>query len=67
MSVSFYDLLKYARTGIASPEMTAFEKYIAQAMAGGETAIKMYIYIGTDGKAYLGTDEKVYASMEGAR
>ena len=26
MSASFYDLMKYARTGIASPEMTGFDK-----------------------------------------
>ena len=35
MSASFYDLLKYAKTGIASPEMTAYDKMRAVAMAGG--------------------------------
>ena len=32
---SFYDLLKYAATGIASPDMTAYDKMRALAMAGG--------------------------------
>ena len=31
MSASFYDLMKYARTGIASPEMTGFDKVRARA------------------------------------
>ena len=35
MSASFYDLLKYAKTGIASPEMTAYDKMRALSMAGG--------------------------------
>lgn len=35
MSASFYDLLKYAATGIASPDMTAYDKMRALAMAGG--------------------------------
>lgn len=35
MSASFYDLLKYAKTGIASPEMTAYDKMLAMAAAGG--------------------------------
>ena len=35
MSASFYDLLKYAKTGLASPEMTAYDKMRALAMAGG--------------------------------
>lgn len=35
MSASFYDLLKYAKTGIASPEMTAYDKMRAMAAAGG--------------------------------
>lgn len=35
MSASFYDLLKYAQTGIASPDMTAFDKLRARAMSGG--------------------------------
>lgn len=34
MSASFYDLLKYAKTGIASPEMTAYDKMRARSMAG---------------------------------
>lgn len=32
---SFYDLLKYAKTGIASSDMTAYDKMRALAMAGG--------------------------------
>ena len=36
MSASFYDLLKYAKTGIASPGMTAYDKMRAVAMAGGK-------------------------------
>ena len=32
---SFYDLLKYAKTGIASSDMTAYDKQRAIAMAGG--------------------------------
>lgn len=35
MSVSFFDLMKYARTGIASPEMTGFDKLRARAAFGG--------------------------------
>lgn len=37
MNASFYDLLKYAATGIASPEMTYFDKMRALSMAGGGT------------------------------
>lgn len=36
MSASFYDLLKYAKTGIAAPGMTAYDKMRAVAMAGGK-------------------------------
>ena len=32
---SFYDMMKYARTGIASPSMTHYDKQKALAMAGG--------------------------------
>lgn len=32
---SFFDLLKYAQTGIASPDMTHYDKMRARAMAGG--------------------------------
>lgn len=35
MSASFYDLMKYAATGIASPDMTAYDKMRARAMTGG--------------------------------
>ena len=35
MSVSFFDLMKYAKTGIASPEMTGFDKLRARAAFGG--------------------------------
>lgn len=35
MSASFYDLMKYAKTGIASPEMTNFDKCRALAAFGG--------------------------------
>lgn len=35
MSASFYDLLKYAKTGIATPEMTGYDKMMALSMAGG--------------------------------
>lgn len=60
--VTFYDLMKYAKTGIISSEMTAFDKMKALALFGGEPKPKkMYIYVGTDEKAYLGTDGKVYA------
>lgn len=34
MSVSFYDLMKYAKTGIASPDMTHFDKARALAAFG---------------------------------
>lgn len=34
MRRNFYDLLKYAKTGIASPDMTAYDKMRALAMAG---------------------------------
>ncbi len=39
MSASFYDLLKYAKTGIASPDMTGFDKLRAMAMAGKEKTL----------------------------
>lgn len=32
MSATFYDLLKYAKTGIASPDMTGYDKMKARAM-----------------------------------
>lgn len=63
--VTFYDLMKYAKTGIASSEMTAFDKMKALAFFVGEPKPKkMCIYVGTDEKAYLGTDSKVYASRK---
>lgn len=37
MSANFYELLKYANTGIASPEMTYFDKMRALSMTGGGT------------------------------
>ena len=35
MSASFYDLLKFAKTGVAAPSMTAYDKLKAQALCGG--------------------------------
>lgn len=35
MSASFYDLLKYAKTGIAAPNMNNFDKIRALSLAGG--------------------------------
>jgi hypothetical protein len=35
MSANYYELLKYAATGIASPGMTAYDKMRALAMSGG--------------------------------
>ncbi|MBQ5339845.1 MAG: hypothetical protein J6Z40_11860 [Oscillospiraceae bacterium] len=35
MMTSFFDLMKYAHTGIASPGMTAYDKARARAMTGG--------------------------------
>jgi hypothetical protein len=35
MSATFFDLMKYAATGIAAPSMTDFDKMRALAMAGG--------------------------------
>lgn len=35
MNASFYDILKYAKTGIASPGMTAYDKMRAVTMGGG--------------------------------
>lgn len=35
MSASFFDLMKYAKTGIASPEMTGYDKLRAKACFGG--------------------------------
>ena len=68
MMTSYFNLLKYAATGIAAPEMTAYDKLKALAMRSGEPKpVKMYVYVGTDSKAYLGTDVKVYASKKGAR
>ena len=32
---TFYDLMKYARTGIASPDMTAYDKLRALTIVGG--------------------------------
>lgn len=36
MSASFYDLMKYAHTGLATADMTAYDKMRALAMAGGK-------------------------------
>ena len=40
MSASFYDLLKYAKTGIASPSMTAYDKQKALAMCKAGFPVK---------------------------
>lgn len=40
---SFYDLLKYAKTGIASPGMTAYDKQRAIAMAGAKYPVTTII------------------------
>ena len=46
MSASFYDMMKYAKTGIASAEMTAFDKLRAQASLGmGKPAMDDYAKI----------------------
>lgn len=37
MSASFYDLMKYAATGIASPDMTYYDKMRASTLMGGAT------------------------------
>ncbi len=37
MSTNFYDLLKYAATGIAAPTMTDFDKALAMGLAGGSS------------------------------
>lgn len=67
MSTPFWKLLKFAKTGISSPDMTSIDKMKALAMRGGEPKpVKMYIYVGTDEKTYQGTDDNVYASRKGA-
>jgi hypothetical protein len=66
MSVSFNDLQKYAEAGIASDDMTHYDKMNALAMFRRHIRTKMYVYAGTDEKCYLGTDGKVYASKKGA-
>lgn len=38
MSATLFDLLKYAATGVASPEMTHYDKMRALSMAGGKIA-----------------------------
>ena len=40
MSASFYDLLKFAKTGIASPDMTAYDKQKALAMCKAGFPVK---------------------------
>lgn len=35
MSASFYDLIKYAKLGIASPDMTMYDCLKASALFGG--------------------------------
>ena len=40
MSASFYDLLKYAKTGIASPSMTEYDKLKALAMCKAGFPVK---------------------------
>ena len=40
MSASFYDLLKYAKTGIAAPDMTAYDKLKALAMCKAGFPVK---------------------------
>lgn len=40
MSASFYDLLKYAKTGIAAPDMTAYDKLKALSMCNAGFPVK---------------------------
>lgn len=40
MSASFYDLLKYAKTGVASPDMTAYDKQKALSMCKAGFPVK---------------------------
>lgn len=49
MSANFYDLLKYAATGIASPEMTHFDKMQALSMAGGKEPQRFVYVTDSDG------------------
>ena len=68
MSVTFYDLMKYAKTSISSSEMTAFDKMKALAFFGGgkQPKTKSYVYSGTDSNVYQCSDGKLY-SWKGAR
>lgn len=64
--MTFFDMLKYAKTGISQNGMTFFTKSKALALCGDQKQAKRYIYVGTDDKAYQGTESKVYASRKGA-
>lgn len=50
MSATFYDLMRYAKTGIAAPDMTQYDNVKACAMFGGDAEPKnLYDYTRTDG------------------
>lgn len=53
MSATFYDLMRFAKTGIASPSMTQYDKMKALAAFGGDAEPKnLYDYTRTDGVKY---------------
>lgn len=69
MSASFYDLLKYAKTGIAAPDMTAYGKMRAVAMIKSHTVYVMTYIDYTDmTKSYtIGNVNKVNAFTQRRR
>ena len=59
---SYYDMMRFAKTGIAD-DLTMMDKVRSTAaFGGGEKKKTLYVYVGTDGKFYEGTDGKGYTS-----
>ena len=65
MSASFYELLKFAKTGIPSHDMSQFDKLKARQMVGGQQGekTKCSLYVGTDSNYYDGSNGKTYVKL----
>lgn len=65
MSASFYELLKFAKTGIPSQDMTQFDELKANKMIGGQQGekTKCSLYVGTDNTYYECSNGKTYVKL----
>ena len=65
MSASFYELLKFAKTGIPSQDMTRFDELKSRQMFGGQQGekTKCSLYVGTDSSYYEGSNGKTYVKL----